>query len=868
MAAVLYGNFRVELLDRHGTRLERLSLQTPVPPLRFRDLGPPPPPGTELLGRSGLLAQLARAVRPGWALELRSPCGFGKSSLLAALAASLAVSRLAPVVTVRVGSLPPEDVLDQLFGALYTADPPVKPSPEQRGTLLAQTRAVVVLDDVDLEPDQVAGILATLPQCLVLVGAERPVVGAEGVSLALEGLGELASLQLLARDLGRPLEDADHDDAVRLCAAVRGQPLRLRQAATLAAAGQVSLRGLAVRAERDPRVLDRLTVHRLSESERRVLGVLALAAGAVLPGDLVETISGVGDIAGQLGRLRRHGLVEQEHDRFGLPRCLGEGYRGLLLANLQVGASVQPLITWLRQRDPTSSDALAGASAAVELLGVLAERAEWEELARLAEVTARVLTLAGRWETCRRVLEEGLEAARQVGDLAAQARFSHDLGSMQLCSDNLRQAHDLLTRALELRQQRGDREGAALTRHNLALLSPPAPPTGGSDSRPRPSVGQRLAQRARRVRQRLPALLSLAGLFAFLIIFVWRTFALPTTATSTTTTTHVTTTTTRPGSPTTTTLPPGSARTTRPTGPTGPTGPGGPAQPGFAAPSSVRFPSTAVGGSATRAFQVTSTGTGPLRLDDFELDGDRADFTADRHCRHVLLSPSRSCQITVQFRPTTAGSRRATLTIHQNLPGPPSLVRLAGTGVSVPSQRFTVTVEVEAGADLRVTSDPPGIDCPGTCQSSFPGGTTVALRAVTGPGTVVWAGDCVAAADACTLVVDGDRHVLVGKEPEPVPPDLVPGEFAIDHGGGLAIPVSNQGKGDATASTTEVRFGRYGTASVDTPGLAAGASTEVHATFPSGCFDPDCEFTIVVDATDQVLESDEGNNSVSDSAIG
>jgi hypothetical protein len=259
MAAVLYGNFHVELLDQYGARLDRRSLETPVPPLRFRDLAPPPPPGTELLGRADLLAELSRDVRPGWAVELRSPCGFGKSSLLAAVAAGLAFSRLAPVATVRVGSIAPEDVLDQLFATLYTANPPVKPSPEQRGGLLAQTRAIVVLDDVGLAAEQVAGILAALPQCLVLVGGEQTVIGAEGVSLALEGLDERAGVELLARDLGRPLEGDDQHQAARLCAAVHGQPLRLRQAAALAAAGQLSLRGLATRAERDPRILDRLT---------------------------------------------------------------------------------------------------------------------------------------------------------------------------------------------------------------------------------------------------------------------------------------------------------------------------------------------------------------------------------------------------------------------------------------------------------------------------------------------------------------------------------------------------------------------------------------------------------------------------------
>ena len=287
--------------------------------------------------------------------------------------------------------------------------------------------------------------------------------------------------------------------------------------------------------------------------------------------------------------------------------------------------------------------------------------------------------------------------------------------------------------------------------------------------------------------------------------------------------------------------------------------------PGFAGPTSIQFASTAVGSSATQAFDVTSAGTGPLRLGDFELEGDRADFTADRHCRHVLLPPGRSCHITVQFTPTAEGSRNATLIIHQNLPGPASRVQLAGIGLTGPARRFALTVGVEAGADLRVTTQPPGIDCPGVCEATFPAGTTVTLQATTKSGTIVWEGDCAGAVDRCTLKLDSDRHVMARVVP---PPDLVPGTPGRAKNGDLIVTVANQGTGAAKPSTTNVLFGPYGTVSIATPALASGASTEVETAIPTGCFDPDCDFTIVVDAADQLRESDEGNNSLSDTFIG
>jgi CARDB len=56
--------------------------------------------------------------------------------------------------------------------------------------------------------------------------------------------------------------------------------------------------------------------------------------------------------------------------------------------------------------------------------------------------------------------------------------------------------------------------------------------------------------------------------------------------------------------------------------------------------------------------------------------------------------------------------------------------------------------------------------------------------------------------------------------------------------------------------------------SCPTPGLPAGTSTRVQATIPPGCFDPDCGFTIVVDATDQLKESNERNDSRSTTILG
>jgi hypothetical protein len=96
--------------------------------------------------------------------------------------------------------------------------------------------------------------------------------------------------------------------------------------------------------------------------------------------------------------------------------------------------------------------------------------------------------------------------------------------------------------------------------------------------------------------------------------------------------------------------------------------------------------------------------------------------------------------------------------------------------------------------------------------------------------------------------------------------DLVPrpdaeGNFCRrDEQGNLVVTVMNQGSADAGASTTAVTFALGGTFSQPTPAIPAGGLVDLAFAIPPVCFNPDCDFRIVVDAAHQVTESDEGNN--------
>ncbi len=84
----------------------------------------------------------------------------------------------------------------------------------------------------------------------------------------------------------------------------------------------------------------------------------------------------------------------------------------------------------------------------------------------------------------------------------------------------------------------------------------------------------------------------------------------------------------------------------------------------------------------------------------------------------------------------------------------------------------------------------------------------------------------------------------------------------------LTVTVKNQGAAPAQASQTTVKFSVGAPVVLSTPALAAGASADVLAPIPNGCFSPDCGFRITVDSAGQVGESNEANNTADGLCLG
>jgi hypothetical protein len=90
---------------------------------------------------------------------------------------------------------------------------------------------------------------------------------------------------------------------------------------------------------------------------------------------------------------------------------------------------------------------------------------------------------------------------------------------------------------------------------------------------------------------------------------------------------------------------------------------------------------TAVGDTGScPSLAIRSTGTADIRITGIDIEGDSAgDFHQTADCPD-RLRPNARCSISVEFCPADAGTRQATLVIHQNLPGPPTRIAIQGIG--------------------------------------------------------------------------------------------------------------------------------------------------------------------------------------------
>ncbi|MBN1659602.1 MAG: hypothetical protein JXA93_14445 [Anaerolineae bacterium] len=435
-------------------------------------------------------------------VDVHGPDGIGKTALISQMMHALIPSAFPNGIVYLSGrSQACEDLLQDLFECFYetASGGHVKVRPNEVRRYLAGKRALIAIDDCDdLEEGDAEALSQAAPQSALLIAGREPQAW-DGAGVSLSCLPRASAIALFERYWGQPL-DQDPEAAAGICCALGDVPLSIVKMARAAAARGVPLAQLRREMEaqagtKEPEARDALVPGApLSAGEQQVLSALAAGGGEGVDRQALIAIAALpaADVDRHLARLADLGLVHKEGDRYRLDeavrpdparheaalhepdaamRARAAGYYGALAARLQGGLP-----------DPDEAHVLSA-------LRYYVRRGQWREVIQIARALEPRLATRAHWGQWRRVLHAAEEAARQVGDGAAEAWAHNQLGVVALGAGDPVAARQFFQRALRGWLALGDRDGATVARWNLhVLLGPPPLPTRGSEVGPSPAA--------------------------------------------------------------------------------------------------------------------------------------------------------------------------------------------------------------------------------------------------------------------------------------------------------------------------------------------------------------------------------------------
>ena len=732
---VAIGEHIVQIHAEHGAIVNyQAPAERPVPRPRDTPVRRLPRAFDALVGRDQLLSDIHAGLAHGGPAELVGEPGIGKTALLRNVSNHLAELQPDGVVYVAAQALPAADVLQFLFESFYDCGSEVVvATAAELSRYLGNRRALIVVDDAELEREELQDVMNVAASATFLYAVPERRLWGEGRSFDVPGLNDTDARALLERELGRALSTPEVPVVLEWCRALGGSPLRVLQlggvmrdpdlATVVTASGPPELTAAA---------LDRLLARGMAIADRGVIAPLYAVPAAPVPTETIATATGVGDAAERLDRLEGAHIVVSNSPRYTLAGDPGpdlistpgsDDASGLAERGRAALVSVVARRGVDRERD--QGTACDEAQVLLALVRDAERRESTEDSVALARASDRVLGLSGRWGAWKVALEAALRAASARRAPAEEAWALHQLGSRALGLGDRDAARHQLTRDLELRESLGDRVGAAVTRHNLDLLSGPPPP-GRPPKPPRP---------------RLPlvgaAVVLVAAAGAAIAIAVAAagggtpTVAAnrpPTVTHKSTTTTHPPTKTSTSGSTSTATLPP--IHTTTTTTTTKPP----PAALQFS-PASLELETRSASGAISAQTRFTAENTSSATVTITGVTADDTEWTATLDgCKGQPLASGKGCPADLTLQATDPRALPATVTF--TLMGAPAVP----VSVTVCLQATTSSVRSTAGPSAAASS--PNTDgaatgvASGTPSTGNSGsGTTSTATGNTGGGT-------------------------------------------------------------------------------------------------------------------------------------
>ncbi len=444
---------------------------TPVDlrPRRFRGL----------LDRKDETQTAQQAIATGQILSFYGVTGIGKTSLLRQMAYDPVTADFPDgVVYLSARDVPVRDLLQALFDAFYESDIHYVPTETAARNYLRDKRALILLDDANLHPDETDWLLDMAPNCeFVFAGKELSLWG-EGITRQVRGLPLADATALFVQAVGRPLSNEEIKLATQLVAALKGHPLSILQAAALVQEDDHQLHTLIQQVTQEetspqPVVASLLLTNRTPE-EQQVLAALSAVGGHPLHPTHLAAISRVTNLTETLNELVQRQLVIRTTNGFALPDDVAMHLAQTWQLTRWREQALRYLGQWLtEQPHPSLLEILGQKEILLDVLQWGVKNGRFAQTLPLIRPLESALQLTGQWETWNNLLQMVEKAAAIAGDQVMRAWAWHEIGSRALVLGQKNEARRWLVRALRTRQALGDQLGAAVSRHNLSLLLPP-----------------------------------------------------------------------------------------------------------------------------------------------------------------------------------------------------------------------------------------------------------------------------------------------------------------------------------------------------------------------------------------------------------
>jgi TIR domain. len=258
-------------------------------------------------------AAAIRALESLESVELFGEAGIGKSVVLRHLAHTINSKLFQDGIIYReVRGVPPDDILQLLWGDFFECDVPFKPADSQLRNDLQTKNALVILDSAELTRTEAERVMNVAAACTFLLGSpERHLWGSEAHATQLDGLPGKDVKTLIERELGRPLT-ADEALAVEpITVALKGNPLRILQEVAIAQLNDRSLTSVAqdLRSDGSPEKLAAHITAPLSSAQRRILSALAIFSGAPVQATMLGELLQIDNVEAILEELEERHLV-------------------------------------------------------------------------------------------------------------------------------------------------------------------------------------------------------------------------------------------------------------------------------------------------------------------------------------------------------------------------------------------------------------------------------------------------------------------------------------------------------------------------------------------------------------------------------